>query len=350
MLQGEAPGQGTQEAKLSVVIATYRRCEVLRETLLRLERQTLAPDRFEVLVVDDGSPDDTGRTVESMQDEVSYSLSYLRHDNRGPGYTQNVGIREAQYGLLVLMADDIWAEPRMLEEHLATHTRYPEENVGVFGRVSQSPDLPDSMLHRHWDPFQFDRFSHGEQVDGVFFHACNISVKRKFLLENGLFLERKGAAHEDIELGYRLAQKGLRLVYNEQACALHQHAETLDGICRRAYERGRNFDLLFNSMPASVALPLYKIFSPDAGFGALARMLPRELPRALLFNGLLVKRWWLPLLNAAERGGLASRFAHSVVYRGMAGYFLRSGYRDMRKQRDGSSANPTLVSAPDPRN
>ncbi|MCC7126113.1 MAG: glycosyltransferase family 2 protein [Acidobacteria bacterium] len=317
------------ELKLSVVIATYRRCEVLRETLTRLAAQSLPAERFEVVVVDDGSPDDTPRMVEALRGTLPFALRFLRHENRGPGYTENVGIRAAAHDLVLLMADDIWAHPRMLEEHLATHARYPAVHVGVLGGVSQSPRLPPTVLHRHWDPFQYQRFHHGEELDGVHFMACNISVKRSFLLKHGLFLERHGAAHEDIELGYRLRERGLRLVYNANASAEHHHAETLDGICQRAYERGRNFDLLLGTMPASFALPLYKIMDRAAGWRACLGMLPRELPRAVLFNGLTVPYLWRPLLDAAERHPLARMFASSAAYRGVAGHYLRAGIRTL---------------------
>lgn len=312
---------------LSVVVATYRRAEVLRETLARLAAQRLPAARFEVIVADDGSPDDTPDMVAAVTPHMPYALRYLRHDNRGPGYTENEGIRAARGDLVLLMADDIWAAPEMLEQHLATHARHPAAHIGVLGGVSQSPSLPATVLHRHWDPFQYGRFRDGEELDGVHFMACNVSVKRRFLLEHGLFLERRGAAHEDIELGYRLRSRGLRLVYNAAARAEHHHAETLEGICRRAFERGRNFDLLLGTMPPEFALPLYKIWDPAAGLRACLAMLPRELPRALLFNALTVPHVWRPLLDAAEHNGLARLFASGAAYRGVAGHYLRAGLR-----------------------
>ncbi|MCB1870666.1 MAG: glycosyltransferase [Gammaproteobacteria bacterium] len=318
---------------LSVVIATYNRCDVLKETLRRLDRQTLAHDRFEVIVVDDGSPDATAATVNAIAKSVSFPLRYLHHENRGPGYTENIGIKAAKHELLLLIADDIWSHPNLLTEHIDYHLKYPQSKFGVLGSVSQSSDLSKTVLHNYWDPFQFDRFEHGQEVDGVYFHACNISVKRDFLINNGLFLERKGAAHEDIELGYRLACKGLRLIYNKNASAVHHHAETLDGICARAFERGRNFDLLLNSLPPAFALPLYKIFSPEAGFRQLFRMFPRELMRLSLFNSFSVRYFWRPTLTAAENGGLARLAASQLAYRGIAGHYLRAGFREMKKQR-----------------
>ena len=113
---------------------------------------------------------------------------------------------------------------------------------------------------------------------------------------------------------------------------MHQHLESIDGICRRAYERGRNFNLLLNSMPASYALPLYKISAAGAGFGARLKMLPREILRLSLFNGLFVRGFWRPVLTRAEDSALARLFAHGLSYRGMAGHYLRSGYNDMKNQ------------------
>lgn len=323
----------TAKLDLTVVIATFNRAEVLRQTLARLEEQTLASDRFEVIVVDDGSPDDTAAVVDDFRANSTLRLRYLKHANRGPGFTENRGIKAAQSELVLLIADDIWSDANLLEEHLDTHKKYPESHFGVLGSVTQSPSLAATQLHRHWDPFQYDRFVHGQKLSGLFFHACNVSVKRSFLLQNGLFMERTAAAHEDIELGYRLANAGLQLIYNRNAHALHHHPETLDGICKRAYERGVNFDLLLDSLPSRLVLPLYKLMAPEAGLGGCLKLLPRELIRAPLFNKLTVPFFWRPILDRADRNRAARLFANRFAYRGVAGHYLRLGFAQMMKQR-----------------
>ena len=73
---------------LSVVVATYNRADTLRETLAHLMAQSLDAQRFEVIVVDDGSTDDTRSVVEAAQQHCRSDLRYLHHANRGPGYTQ----------------------------------------------------------------------------------------------------------------------------------------------------------------------------------------------------------------------------------------------------------------------
>ncbi len=317
---------------ISIVIATYNRCRVLKETLRRLAAQSIEARRFEVIVVDDGSSDDTADEIPPLLTAMPYAASFHRHDNRGPGYTENRGIRLAANDLVLLLADDIWAEPTLVEEHLRSHTQHPEEQVAVLGKVLQSPDLPQTVIQKNWDPFLFHRFEHLQTVEPIFFYACNISIKKPFLLRHGMFVDRKGAAHEDAELGYRLGRHGLRIVYNKNALAYHFHEETLDAMCKRAYERGKNFDVLAASIPASYLYPIYKIVSPAAGWSYFLKNLPREILRRLLFNHLTVPALWVPLLRRAETTPFAANLARPLAYRGVNGFFLRKGIHELAAQ------------------
>lgn len=318
---------------ISVVIATFNRCKILKVTLERLTAQTTSEADFEVLVVDDGSRDHTSEVVEEMARLVPYGLRYYQHENRGPGYTQNRGIDEARSNIVLLIADDIWAYPDLVSQHLKTHVEYPAENVAVLGKVVQSPQLKPTVLHKYWDPFRYDRFEGKHELDGINFLACNISVKKGFLLKNGMYKERTGASHEDIELGYRLREKGLRIIYNERALAHHYHPETLANACRRAYERGLNFDMLSDNIPKSFILTRYHMCMFEAGLKSFFRMLPREIPRKILFNKWTVTWFWLPILRLAETWRPASILANQATYRGTINYHQRRGYKDSQKKR-----------------
>ena len=126
--------------------------------------------------------------------------------------------------------------------------RAQEKGLELACRIS--PDLPDTVFLRNWDPFRYKALERREELPYLNFCGCHVSFKKQFMLTFGMFLERKGAAHEDVEVAWRLHRAGgMRLVYRKDALAYHHHPETIDSACRRAYERGRNFDVLAELVP-----------------------------------------------------------------------------------------------------
>lgn len=218
-----APPAGAPE--ISVVLSTYRRAETLRRTLAHLVDQDLEPHRFEVLVVDDGSPDHTAEVVAEAAPGVAFTLTYIRHENQGPGYTQNRGIERARASVVLLIADDIFLSRGALRAHLDEHLARPDPRVVVLGRVQQSPDLDQSVFLRRWDPFRFFELEGVEELPPYRFFAMNISAKRAFLLEKGMYLEHRGrggpSCMEDLELGIRLHGHGMQLRYAPRALGHH---------------------------------------------------------------------------------------------------------------------------------
>ena len=335
---------------ISVVMATYNRAGTIPLTLRHLAEQTLDPSKFEVIVVDDGSPDNTGEVVRNLSGSLPYRLTYLRHENHGPGYTQNRGILISRAPIVSLIADDILLSPRALESFLEVHRKHPEENVAVLGRVLQSPLLGrESLFLRKWDPFKFKQLASLSELPYYYFWACNISCKRDFLLRHELYREQKGragaAAHEDVELGYRLWRQGsLRIFYSEEALGHHYHIETLEGAIRRAYQRGLNWKE-FRTLVDDPAITVhYHIFSHRVLHDYLATFKGRNnlmgvdrnpfllgirlLLRALVFNRLTTSLFWLPLLNLAEQHPELAWCGHTQIYRGAISYHFFRGVSD----------------------
>jgi glycosyltransferase involved in cell wall biosynthesis len=336
------------ELKISVIIATYNRCDTITATLDCLSRQTLDPQYFEVIVVDDGSTDKTESVMFEKQKSVRYKLTYMKHPNRGPGYTQNQGIRAAAAPIICLIADDIHLVPEALESYLKDHEQHPEENVAVLGKVLQSPDAAQSVFLGKWDPFKFRLLENCRELPYYLFWACNITVKRDFLLENGLFREEKGragaAAHEDVELGYRLYKKGLKLLYNKNALGYHYHIETLEGAIRRAYQRGLNWEEFRGLVDDPEITVRYHILNwhtirdhvnafrnPQNLMGpdrSIIVLLVRQMMRISIFNFITIPMLWLPLTRLAERNQAVARLMHRQLYRGVISYHFFKGARD----------------------
>lgn len=335
---------------ISVVMATYNRAGTLPATVACLERQTLADNEFELIVIDDGSPDHTRSVVADLQQRVRFRMTYLQHTNRGPGFTQNRGLRQAQAEIGLLIADDIMLTPRALEEHLRLHKQHPEDETAVLGRVLQSPELNDSVFLKIWDPFRFDTFSGQDELPYYLFWACQVSFKVGFMRRAGMFREHRGrggaAAHEDAELGYRLHKAGMRLLYAPKALGYHYHVETLAGAMRRGYERGLNFGEFHAYVPEPEIVVRYHVLQRSTMRDHLRAftnghrqyllgadrhpilLALRYIARSVVFNRLTTKLLWLPLASAAERSRWAERLMHRDIYRGLISWEFVRGTRE----------------------
>ena len=338
--------------ELSIVIATYHRAETLRRTLGYLAAQDIEPARFEVIVVDDASPDDTPRVVGEVAPRLPYELRFLRNDvNSGPGYTQNRGIREARGRLLLITTDDVFLEPWAIRAHLEFHRAHPESEFVALGRVLQSPELRDTALMRNWDPFRFWLLDDGQELLCYMFWACNVSCKLEFMLRHGMFREHRGrggaVAFEDLEVGYRLSHAGMRLLHVAAAVGYHYHEYTIDGAIERWHMRGLNYGELRSFVPDPLLDVYFHVLNLDTwrryvralrtsdslqGLEANAAWhLFREGVRALVLNRWTARWIWRPLLDAAEKSPAVERLATRQIYRAFFYYHFRRGVRDAQR-------------------
>jgi UDP-glucose 4-epimerase len=340
----------TDALKISVVVPTYNRAEVLRKTLDCLEKQDLEKTAYEVVVVDDGSPDATGATVAEIAPRMRCPVRYLRHENRGASFTANRGLRAAQAAIVLLIADDIQLRPDAVREHLRTHRENPGRGVCVLGRVDQSPELRQSTFIRNWDPFQFRDLKHVTKLPYYRFWICNMSAKREFLIEQNGFWETSGRAgphdHSDVELGFRLQKNGLTILYNENAQGDHLHLETLDQAIARYYQRGLNWAPYLDRAPdpeINVAHHIFNsrtaidhvkvLFGPNDLRGLDANPLAHLIfhaVRLVTFNAVTVRWCWRPLFDFAEKSPFVAALMNRQLYRVFLYYHFIKGVHDGR--------------------
>ena len=224
---------------LSVIIPTFNRSTTLQKALSAYLQQTAIDGIAEILVVDDGSADSTCAVVEQLSMESTVPIRYFRQDNRGPAAARNVGIREAASDLVLFTDDDIIPSPSLVAEHLDWHHTFPESPIAVLGFVTWDPDVKPTPFMKWYGSygalFSYAYFEGRSQIDNKYFYTCNVSLKTRFLRENGIFDEDfKSAAYEDAELGYRLGRAGLQLLYNPRAVAYHHQFFLFSDACRKA--------------------------------------------------------------------------------------------------------------------
>ncbi len=212
-------------ADLSVVIPTHNNRTTLKSCLEALFGQDLAADRYEIVVLDDGSTDGTEAMVRDLRSPVT--LRYQWQANRGRAAARNAGSRLAKGRILFYLDSDVLATPDLLSRHY----RYHEQNngpIGVQGRTLIHPRsmvtpfmktkelLPDLTLRRRTGLSPYHVITR------------NLSIRAEDLWAAGGFDESfPGYGWEDIELGLRLHARGVRFMYDPQAIGYHYDVETL---------------------------------------------------------------------------------------------------------------------------
>jgi glycosyltransferase involved in cell wall biosynthesis len=228
---------------ISVVIPSFNRAETLKTVLPSLSRQTLSPDRYEILLSDSNSTDGTCTLLEELSIP---NLRILRRRNEGRSGARNFGIDEARGDIVMFTDADIIADEHLLEEHLKFHRKFPgdavvgcEVQVNTIEEYEKASKTPG--LRRHLHP------SSRKTLPWLYFLTGNASVTRKALLEAGKFDENfTGYGHEDLELGYRLVGMGLVIHYNPAAINYHWHPVGFEERCRKMRLAGRSTVRFYN--------------------------------------------------------------------------------------------------------
>ncbi len=209
-------------AEISVVIPTLARRATLPRVLDGLERAA-DPERFEVIVVAERDGEVAAR--EAVGERPYESRVLARH---GPSVSaaRNDGWRAASAPLVLFLGDDMIPLPGLVEAHLRRHRDEPGEEVAVLGHVSWARELRVTAFMRWLErgiQFDYDGIEAADAGWGRFYTA-NVSAKKRLIDGAGGFdEERYPFAYEDLDLGYRMSELGLRLLYARDAEVEHLH-------------------------------------------------------------------------------------------------------------------------------
>lgn len=237
---------------LSVVIPTYNRSDILQECLDALFHQDIPDNDYEVIVVDDGSKDETQKVLDGFAAKHK-NFRFLHQKNQGQGIARNLGIQHAKGNIIVFIGDDIIVKENFLSEHLRYHLRHQAEKDAVLGLTVWHPKLHITPF-MNWltngstvfgrfggHQFAYEKLEGKDEADYNFFYTSNISLKRSLLDKYPFDPTFSGYGWEDIELGYRLHQReGLRLYYNKDAVGYHDHVMTESSLSDRMRSIGKS--------------------------------------------------------------------------------------------------------------
>jgi glycosyltransferase involved in cell wall biosynthesis len=224
---------------ITVVVPAYNAAGVLGKCLQHLAEQDYPKDRYEVVVVDDGSTDATPEVVTEARRRLALQLRYVRQANAGLAAARNAGARAARFPVLLFLDPDMWSTPQLIRAHArhyhdrrrvavqGTRLLHPAAKVTPFMQTKEL--LPDLTPRRRL------RLSPYHTV------MSNFSVRADDLWAVGGFDEGfRGYGWEDIEMGFRLHRAGVELHWEPEAFAWHYHVESLEERLRKQRQAGVN--------------------------------------------------------------------------------------------------------------
>ncbi|MGH2728636.1 MAG: glycosyltransferase, partial [Actinomycetota bacterium] len=197
--------------EVSVVVATYQRAKLLPRLFAALEAQTIGPDRFEAIFVDDGSTDGTPETLGRLKASTPLSVEILGDGvNRHQGPARNLGWSRSRAPIVAFTDDDCVPVPDWLERGLAA--------MGTGRRVVVGRTEPDPAQAHLQGPFSRSI----SVLDATYFETCNIFYRKTDLEAAGGFDEAfRSHGGEDTDLGWRIRKRGSEAVFAPDVLVHH---------------------------------------------------------------------------------------------------------------------------------
>jgi glucosyl-dolichyl phosphate glucuronosyltransferase len=242
---------------LSVIIPTRNRAKYLKITLESIAKQTFPPAEFEVLVVDNGSTDNTREVTNSFKNEIR-NLRYFYENTPGLHVGRHKGLKESISTILVYADDDIEAFPTWLE---GIYESFENNDIVLVGgkNLPKFESEPPAWIKKMWNQKMeygnvlgylsiLDFGDEIKEINPSYVYGCNFSI-RKDILKAARGFHPDGMPQELIK--YRgdgesyvseyIFEKGYKAIYNPKASVYHfvlNSRMTLKYFKQRAYNQG----------------------------------------------------------------------------------------------------------------
>jgi glycosyltransferase involved in cell wall biosynthesis/peptidoglycan/xylan/chitin deacetylase (PgdA/CDA1 family) len=316
--QPDAAGGAAAALEISVVIPTHNRSDLLALCVESLVGQTVAPERFEVIVVDDGSSDGTVAMLAELA--TPFALVVLSQPQSGSSSARNLAASRARGSLLLFIDDDELADSGLVEAHLDAH-RGRDATV-VLGRIDRRvPEGADRWARAGVDDADWQNERLGSRPATYWdCYGGNFSCRREAFAAVGGFavdIDRE----TDTEIGYRLHAAGNVFTFAPAAIVSEYRTRPWRGIVADARARGRTavelcrrHPEMLSEMPIggsselsvrrgrqAVANVLLAIRFPPITLGAIGLLGPLEPVRKPYYAMLMRHAYWIGVREAGGR-------------------------------------------------
>ncbi|MEI6442661.1 MAG: glycosyltransferase [Nostocales cyanobacterium ELA583] len=235
----------------SIVIPTYNRLPILEKCLRALESQELSNKKYiedyEVVLVDDGSTDETLKWLEIHKNEFPH-VRCFEQNHAGPAAARNLGVEKAQGDTIIFIDSDLVVLSDFLQAHtnalIQGREKLGNDRFFTYGAVINTCNFDNPTA----EPYKITDFS------AAFFATGNVAIPKHWLEKAGLFdngFQLYG--WEDLELGVRLKKLGLQLIKCPEAVGYHWHPpfslQQIPKLIDQEIQRGRMGVLFYQKHP-----------------------------------------------------------------------------------------------------
>ncbi len=239
----------------SIIVPSYNRQEEIRELIESFTRLDFPPQRYELIIADDGSTDQTEALVREYQDRLDLDLKFFRQENRGPGAARNMGMEKARGDFFIFVDSDCTAAPQWLS---AIDQALSEEQADAFGGPdSYRDDFPPLLKAINYSMTSFITTGgirgHKKKRLGKYYpRSFNMGLSREVYQKIGGFGSLRHG--QDIEFSHRIIRSGAKVILIPEAVVYHKRRTSLKKFFRQVFNWGVARINLYKIDPAMLEL------------------------------------------------------------------------------------------------
>lgn len=211
--------------KYSIIVATYNRLEELQELIPSIDEQTYDHKNFELLIIDDGSTDETESYLSSHHPD--YEHRYFKQDNKGPGAARNLGMSEAKGEYFLFVDSDCILPPEYLQ---AIDTSLEENHWDAFGgpdTYHESFTDVQKAINYSMTSFIGTGGARGSKKSVTKFYprSFNMGISREVYEKIGGMNDLRHG--QDMDLSARIYEAGFKVGFIPEAFVYHKRRSSL---------------------------------------------------------------------------------------------------------------------------
>lgn len=240
------------EIEVSLIIPTHNRKDSLRKTLQSVSAQSFPKDKFEVIVIDDGSQVELDEVIKEFSAK-NLNIQKLVQKRRGPAAARNLGIKNSRGRIVAFTDDDCMLSEKWLKVIYSAHCKNPDLAV-IGGRtwVKRENSLKGMLAQLLSNSAMRAKLEGKKKI--VFFPTSNLSLKRSVFQQVMFDEDIPYAGGEDLEFSWQLYLRGFKFLYLQEAEVLHLRENHFWEFLRQSYLYGKGNFLVQRKFPQHPAL------------------------------------------------------------------------------------------------